>query len=101
MKLECIENPGSQATSAVRECDASPNIPFGLVEVPEESEWRVYHVPTGQWVWRGTEVSCARYLHELEGVSADQPVDWGFEKPVEMRQIHRDLLEFAKKSTKN
>jgi len=101
VKIECIENPGSRMTSTVRDCEPNPHIPFGVVEVPEDKEWRVYHIPTGQWVCRDTEANCNLFLHNLEGVSADQRVDWSFQKTKEMQQIHRDLLESARKLTKN
>ena len=100
MKIECIENPGSRMTTAVRECEPNRHIPFGVVHVPEDKDWRVYHIPTGQWVHRGTETTCNLFLHNLEGVSSDQRVDWDFSKSKELQEIHRSLLQSARNFTK-
>ena len=96
MKLECLDNPGTRQSHVVRECEPNRFIPFGLCELPVERKWRVYHIPTGQWVWESSKAECNTYLKHLEGLCADQPVDWGFTKSRDLTDIHRNILQSVK-----
>ena len=101
MKLDCLENPGSQETHVIRDCEVNPLIPFGLCEMPVDRTFRVYHVHTGQWVFESTEAECNTYLTHLEGLSADQPIDWVFEVAKGLTAEHRQLLISARTLTKS
>jgi len=100
MKLDCLENPGSQETNVIRDCVVNPLIPFGLCELPVDRVFRVYHIPSGQWVLEGKEAECNTFLTHLEGLSADRPVDWNFEKAKDMQEVHRQLLLSCRNLTK-
>lgn len=99
IKLDCLENPGSQETYVIRDCEVNRFIPFGICELPVERRFRVYHIPTGQWTFESTEAECNVYIKHLEGISADQPVDWSFEKAKGLQEKHRKILLLCRKLT--
>jgi len=101
IKLDCMENPGSQVKYVIRDCQPNKYIPFGICELPVERMFRVYHIPTGQWVFESNEAECNTYMTHLEGLSADQPVDWSFPKSKEMLEKHRQILLLCRKLTKS
>ena len=100
MKLECLENPGPHETIALRDCDQNRFIPFGVCHIEDEKTWRVYHTPSGLWVFAAKEADCNVFLTNLEGLCADVSVDWDFAESKGLKDNHVKLLHSARDLTK-